>query len=400
MATAFPLFDPEPSADGPDADGLWSVSGLTARVREAIEGRFGSVGLRGEVSNLARPRSGHVYLTIKDDYAQIRAMIWKDDARKLVFDLENGLAVRAWGGLTVYEPRGDYQIIVRRLEPEGVGALELAFRQTVLRLEAEGLFDPTRKRPIPRYPSRIVVVSSPTGAAVRDFIQVATRRWPAIEILVVPSRVQGEGASAEVAAAIGLADRVKEADLIVVARGGGSLEDLWAFNEVAVARAIFRARLPVVSAVGHEVDTTIADLVADLRAPTPSAAGELCVPDASEVRRELDGLRGRLDGLLAGRLRSARSVLDSLEARARYSTRSGLDRRRLALERLGGRLDALSPLGVLDRGYSLTQNAVDGAVVRSASTLNPGDRLRIRLANGSVLARVESVEPVPVPVPS
>ena len=393
MASAFPLFDPEPT--GPDADGLWSVSALTGMVREVIEAGFGAVGLRGEVSNLARPRSGHIYFSLKDENAQIRAVMWKTDARRLVFDLENGLSVRAWGGLTVYEPRGEYQVVVRKLEPEGVGALELAFRQTVLRLDAEGLFDPARKRPLPRFPMRIVVVSSPTGAAVRDFIQVASRRWPAAEILVVPSRVQGEGAAAEIAAAIALANRVAGADFVVVARGGGSLEDLWAFNEEVVARAIFHSRLPVVSAVGHEVDTTVADFVADLRAPTPSAAGELCVPDARAIRQGLDALRDRLGTLLVGRLRAARSNLDSLDARARFAVTSGLDRRRLALERLAGQLDALSPLAVLSRGYSLTQTADDGSVVRDAATVAPGALLRIRLASGTLIARVESVEPEP-----
>ena len=229
---------------------------------------------------MSRPRSGHVYLNLKDDAAQIRAVMWKADARRLAFDLEDGTAVRAWGRLSVYAPRGEYQVILHAIEPEGIGALELAFRQVFERLKAEGLFDPERKRPLPRFPRRIAVVTSPTGAAIHDFIRVAKRRWPAVEILVAPTRVQGPGAAAEVAAAIALANSVAGVDLIVVARGGGSLEDLWAFNEEAVARAIAAARRPVVSAVGHEVDVTIADCVADLRASTPSVAGELCVPDA------------------------------------------------------------------------------------------------------------------------
>ncbi len=390
MAASFPLF--ESNAATADADGLYTVSALTAQIRAVLEGDFGSLGVRGEVSNLARPRSGHVYFSLKDDGAQIRAVLWKTDARKLVFELEDGLAVRAWGGLTVYEPRGEYQVVVRKIEPEGVGALELAFRQVVARLSAEGLFDPARKRPLPRYPRRIVVVSSPTGAAVRDFLKVTARRWPAAEVLVAPSRVQGEGAAAEIAEAIALANRVADADFVVLARGGGSLEDLWAFNEEVVARAIFGSRLPVVSAVGHEVDVTVSDLVADLRAPTPSAAAEMVVPDAVQIAASLQALRDRMANALVGRVRDARSTLQRLDDRARRALAVDLDRRRRDLARLAAQLEALSPLGVLARGYSLTQRFEDGAVVRSAADVAPGDALRTRLAAGSVVSRVESIE--------
>src|SRR3954469_21378457 len=286
---SLPLFD-RLDVPGP----LWSVSELTALVRETLEVGFAEIGLRGEVSNLSRPRSGHVYFCLKDDGAQIRAVLWRGDARRLVFDLADGLAVRAWGALTVYAPRGEYQVVIRRLEPEGIGALELAFRQTVARLASEGLFDPARKRPLPGYPRRIVVVTSPTGAAVRDLLQVIGRRWKGSEILIAPSLVQGAGAAAEVVAALALANRVAGADLIILARGGGSLEDLWTFNEEAVARAIVASRLPVVSAIGHEVDVTIADLAADRRALTPSEAGEICVPDAQEVQLELERLAERI----------------------------------------------------------------------------------------------------------
>ncbi len=268
--------------------------------------------MRGEVSNLSRPRSGHVYLGLKDDAASIRAVLWKSDAQRLVFDLADGLAVKVWGKLSVYAPRGEYQVTIRRIEPEGIGALELAFRQTVARLAAEGLFDPARKKPLPRFPRRIVVVTSPTGAAVRDLLQVTGRRWPAAEILIAPAKMQGLGAAEEVADALALANRVAGADLVIVARGGGSLEDLWAFNEEVVARAIAASRLPVVSAVGHEVDMTVADLVADLRASTPSEAGEVCVPDAREVAQRLDRLGDRLARAGRGRIDQARDRLDAL----------------------------------------------------------------------------------------
>src|SRR3954452_17530979 len=208
-----------------------SVSSLTGRIKDSLESDFADVALHGEITNLARPRSGHIYFSLRDSEASIRGVMWKSDAQRLAFDLADGLAVRVLGRLTVYPPRGEYQVVVRFLEPEGIGALELAFRQLFARLSAEGLFDPDRKRPLQRFPRRIVIVTSPTGAAVRDLLQVTGRRWTAADILVAPARVQGVGAGAEIAEAIGLANRVKEADLIIVARGGGSAEDLWAFNQ-------------------------------------------------------------------------------------------------------------------------------------------------------------------------
>ena len=385
---SLPLFDPRDDAES----ALWSVSELTALVQETLEVGFADVGLHGEVSNVSKPRSGHIYFSLKDDSAQVRAVLWKSAAKRLVFDLTDGLAVRAWGSLTVYPPRGEYQVVLRKLEPEGVGALELAFRQTVARLAAEGLFDPDRKRPLPAFPRRIVIVTSPTGAAVRDLLQVIGRRWPAVEILIAPTRVQGDGAAAEVAAAIAMADRVADADLIIVARGGGSLEDLWAFNEEVVARAIVATRLPVVSAIGHEVDLTIADLVADRRALTPSEAGEICVPDVLAVRRGLDDLRDRLARATGDRLRQSRTTLDALADRARRALRRDLDDRRHRLARLAGQLDALSPLAVLARGYSLTFIDRDGTLLRAADQVRKGTLIRTRLAAGSILSRVEAVE--------
>ncbi|MBX6315386.1 MAG: exodeoxyribonuclease VII large subunit [Isosphaeraceae bacterium] len=383
---SFPLFD---RLDEPSLTPLWTVSELTALVRETIEAGFSGIGLQGEISNLSRPRSGHVYFCMKDEGAQVRAVLWRRVAQGLVFDLEDGLAVRAWGDLTVYEPRGEYQLIVHKIEPEGIGALELAFRQTVARLAAEGLFDPARKRPLPPYPRRIVVVTSPTGAAIRDILQVLGRRWPAVEVLVVPVLVQGPGAAEQIAEGIALANRVLDADLILIGRGGGSLEDLWAFNEEVVARAIVASRLPVVSAVGHEVDVTIADLAADLRAPTPSAAGELCVPEAKAVRAQLDGLRDRLARAAMGSIAGAREDLSALAERARRALGLDLDRRRQALARLAAQLEALSPLAVLARGYSLTLKDDGATLLRSAADIRPGDVIQTRLATGTIISRVE-----------
>jgi exodeoxyribonuclease VII large subunit len=399
--------------DDPAGETLWTVSELTGRIKSALEAGFSGVGLRGEISNLARPRSGHLYFNLKDDSASIRSVLWKSTAARLVFELADGLAVRAWGDVTVYAPRGDYQFVVRSVEPEGIGALELAFRQTLQRLAAEGLFDPARKRPLPRFPRRIVVVTSPTGAAIRDLLQVVSRRWSAVEILIAPVKVQGQGAAEEIAGGIALANRIVHADLVILARGGGSLEDLWAFNEEVVARAIYGSRLPVVSAVGHEVDVTIADYVADFRALTPSEAGERCVPDAREIRDGLDYVAERLNRLARDKcerarlrlerlaeglarlgqehLREARRTLEALSGRADCAVRSALDSRHQTLIRAAAQLDALSPLAVLARGYSLTFADDDATVVRTAQDCRPGDRIRTRLASGSIVSRIEEI---------
>jgi exodeoxyribonuclease VII large subunit len=379
-----------PEADDPFSLAFESVSELTERIKEALNSQFGEVALHGEVSNVARPKSGHIYFTLKDDAASIRAVIWRSDARRLPFDLTDGLAVRALGGVTVYEPRGDYQLVVRLLEPEGVGPLELAFRQRFARLAAEGLFDPARKRPLPRYPRRIVIVTSPTGAAVRDVLQVTGRRWRCAEIFIAPTRVQGEGADREVVAALALANRVDGADIIIIARGGGSLEDLWTFNEEAVARAIAGSRVPVVSAIGHEIDVTLADLAADRRALTPSEAGEICVPDGREIALHLDRLAERLRSAGQAHLLDARARLDRLAERSRQALGQLLVDRRLHLTRLAASLDALSPLAVLARGYSLTLNHEDHSVIRSPDQVQPGQLIITRLAHGQITSRVES----------
>jgi exodeoxyribonuclease VII large subunit len=368
---------------------LLTVSELTAMIKEVLEAGFGDVGLRGEISNLAMPRSGHVYFQLKDEGAQCRAVMWKRDAQRLVFDLTDGLAVRAWGSLTVYPPRGEYQFTVREIEPEGIGALELAFRQTVERLAAEGLFDRERKRPLPRFPRRIVIVTSPTGAVIRDVLQIVGRRWPGVEIFVAPVRVQGVGAAEEVAAAIALANQLADVDFVILARGGGSLEDLWAFNEEIVARAIFASARPVVSAIGHETDTTISDLVADLRAPTPSAAAELCVPDVLEIRGLLDQFASRLGRGVSHPLKQARMGLSALADRHQRGIQLGWERRRETLMRLAAQLEALSPLAILARGYSLTHRDGDGLVLRAASDAPTGTLIRTRLASGTLLSRVE-----------
>jgi exodeoxyribonuclease VII large subunit len=365
-----------------------SVSELTERIKQSLESEFDEVAIRAEVSNLARPRSGHIYFTLKDDSASIRAVLWKNDARRLAFDLTDGLAVRCAGRVTVYPPRGEYQIVLRQIEPEGIGALELAFRQRYARLAQEGLFDQERKRPLPRYPRRIVIVTSPSGAAVRDLLQVTDRRWRQAEILIAPTRVQGTGSDREVVAAIALANQVAGADVLIVARGGGSQEDLWTFNEEIVVRAIAASKLPVISAIGHEIDVTLSDLAADKRALTPTEAGELCVPDASDVIIHIDRLAERLRLAGSSRLRDARLRLDRLAERVRHSLERGLVARRHSLARLAASLQALSPLAVLARGYSMTFRADGKTLIRARDEVQSGDLIQTRLAAGEIQSRV------------
>ena len=391
-----------------------TVSELTRKIKNQLENHYPDVWVTGEISNCRPARSGHVYLTLKDDQSQISAVIWRNTASRLPFELTDGLEVVARGGVEVYLPRGQYQLVIRQLTPRGVGALELAFRQLQEQLAAEGLFDADRKQPIPRFPRRIALVTSPTGAAVRDMLQVITRRWPAVDIVLLPVRVQGAGAAEEIAAAIGLVPDLPGVDVVIAGRGGGSLEDLWAFNEEIVARAIADCPIPIVSAVGHEIDVSIADLVADVRALTPSEAGELVVPHQDELKAWLQGARTRLVAALNQQAQRARARLESFASRPvlvrphgrirelagrvdelqRRMDRAARSRTRVSRDQLGvaaAALQALSPLEVLGRGYSVTRTS-GGQVVRTADDLNPGDEIITTLASGSVTSRVESAQ--------
>ena len=329
---------------------ILTVGELTAHIRGMLGTTFGDVLVRGEISQPRTPGSGHVYLTLKDADAVLPAVIWRSTAARLRFRPEEGQEVLAAGGIDVYPPHGRYQLIIRSLEPVGEGALQLAFEQLRARLEAEGLFDPARKQPLPALPRRIALVTSATGAAVRDMVSVIQRRFPTVTLLLLPVRVQGEGAAAEIAAALAFADAHAQADVLIVGRGGGSLEDLWAFNEEVVARAIASCRTPVVSAVGHETDTTIADLVADVRAATPSQAGELVVPLRDDLLRRLDEEQERLGRRMQVRIDRAWQRLEALGDRpVLRSGRGLLDPRRERLAHLGARLDARSPRASLRR---------------------------------------------------
>ncbi|REJ86333.1 MAG: exodeoxyribonuclease VII large subunit [Planctomycetota bacterium] len=394
---------------------ILSVSEVTRQIKDCLEGNFPAVAVRGEISGCSFAGSGHVYLTLKDDDAQLRGVIWRSRASRLKFDLHDGLEVVALGGIDVYPARGSYQLVIEEVIPHGVGPLELAFRQLHDRLAAEGLFAAERKRALPRFPRRIALVTSPQSAAVRDMVQVITRRWPGANLVIVPVPVQGDGAAERIAAGIGLLGEIPDVDVAIVGRGGGSLEDLWSFNEEVVARAIVASSVPIISAVGHEIDVTIADLVADRRALTPSEAGEIVVLDHRELLDGLDHLRRRLVVLLRERAAAARSRLDSLstrrvfarpverihqlgerlddvESRLQTAIRRRCESSRARWETLSTALDALSPLNVLRRGYSLTTRSDTGEIVREAGDVEAGETVITRVSRGRFTSRVASTE--------
>jgi exodeoxyribonuclease VII large subunit len=409
-----------------------TVAALTEQLRALLEERFPAVWVEGEISNFRLYGSGHAYFTLKDAEAQLRCVLFRNRGRRIRFEPADGLHVMAFGSVEVYAQRGEYQLVVELLEPRGLGALQLAFEQLKARLGAEGLFEPARKRALPRFPRTIGIVTSPSGAAIRDMLRVIGRRFGELHIVIAPCRVQGEGAAEEIAQGLRDLNALGDVDVIIVGRGGGSLEDLWAFNEEAVARAIAGSKAPVISAVGHEVDFTIADFVADLRAPTPSAAAELVVREKQAVVDSLAQLRARLERLAARPLRDLERRVDELTARLRREMRGELgraehrvalatralrasdpvtrlardrhrleslqarlvtaltrrrDRARYALQTAAGRLDSLSPLAVLRRGYSLTRTST-GAIVHGPSQVRVGDAIRVLLQRGSLDARV------------
>ncbi len=399
----------------PAAPATLTVSQLTAQVRGVIEGKFPSVWVAGEVSNFTRASSGHWYFTLKDANSQIKTVAFRGINLRLKFDLKNGMEIIARGRLTVYDPKGEYQFVVEEMHQKGVGAAELAIRQLKEKLFAKGYFSPSRKRPLPRPPRRVALVASATGAAVRDMIEVFAQRWPFTEVIVRPTRVQGEGSAQDISLAVRQLNWLHRNnrlcfDAIVLGRGGGSTEDLWAFNEELVADAIFNSQVPIVSAVGHEIDVTVADLVADHRAETPTAAVVALTPDRREVLAALGILRERMAEAAERRLKLAKQRLDQLATRsvlrrplqrindlkqrlddtaARLSRAAKVRLAQMAqkLAEVSARLETLSPLQVLSRGYSLTHTA-DGRLVRDAGPLRPGDLLITRVADGLIRSLV------------
>lgn len=472
MSTLFdlPFEEPEPdeSAAAPEpaagpARRVLTVSELTASIRVLLETRFAEVWVEGELSNTKVWTTGHLYFTLKDGAAQIKGVMFRSAVRYLKFAPEDGLHVIVRGRISVYDPKGEYQLVGEHMEPRGLGALQLAFDQLKRKLAAEGLFDAARKRPLPALPRRIGIVTSLDGAALRDIVRVLRRRYPNAHLVIAPSRVQGEDASSEIVRALRRIARVDGVDVVIVGRGGGSLEDLWAFNEERVARAIAACPVPVISAVGHETDVTIADFVADLRAPTPSAAAELVVRRKDEFCASIDRLTHRLASAMRGRLSRLQARLHALMARPGYAGQRGriamrarhvtelaaslrhaladhLARRSRRYEQLhralgahdprhrlgelrtrlvrqegrlaraiagcvhssvarfrplAARLDGLSPLAVLGRGYAVAWTGTRTAILRDAGAVAPGDAIVVTLARGELEARVTSVTPAP-----
>ncbi len=396
---------------GSRAKKIYTVSELTREIRFSLENTFGAIWVEGEVSNFIRHTSGHCYFSLKDAESVLSCVIFKRIADALKFDIENGMRFICFGRISVYDKRGQYQLYIEEAEPKGVGALQLAFEQLKNKLQQEGLFDAVHKKAIPVLPRKIGIVTSPTGAAIRDILHVVGRRFPDMHIILYPVKVQGAGAASEIKEAIGVFNRLKLVDVIIAGRGGGSLEDLWAFNEELVARAIYNSRIPIISAVGHEIDYTIADFVADLRAPTPSAAAEIVAGKKEDFINNISTLRQRLTNALLSKLDLAGHKLKALQERYAFkqprfliqqnfqriddltkSLTQGLShflqRERLRLSGLLEKLKALNPTSILARGYSITTKVSDGRIIKDAKELRNKDLIKTKLAQGEVISRV------------
>ena len=437
---------------------IYSVSELTQQIQQLIEGRFNSVWIEGEISNFRCPISGHYYMSLKDEYAQIKAVMFRAQNRSLSFVPKDGLKVIAKGRIGIYAPRGEYQLIIEYIEPLGIGALALAFEQLKRKLAAQGLFDESVKKPIPFLPQRVAVITSPTGAAIRDFLKVIKRRFANLEIIIVPVRVQGEGATEEIINAIELVNRRLDVDIIVLTRGGGSIEDLWAFNKEELAFAIRRSKIPIVSAVGHEIDWTISDFAADLRAPTPSAAAEILVKEKELLLKRIFEIKDRLVSIIRnkitqkllelnhfkGALKDPTKMLqerllrvDELALRCERAIFSHIEKKEerllslkkslyicspknkienakrelsfykkrlistilqklreniLYAKRLKNRLEDLSPLSVLKRGYSITLRFHDNKVITDPYDVKEGEKIKVLLAKGNLISEVLALE--------
>lgn len=403
-------------ARGHRQDAPLTVAQLNWYIKGVLEEAVPKVWVEGEVSDLSQPSSGHIYFSLKDEDSQVRAVIWRNTAAKLPFKLKNGLSIVCCGAVEVYPPRGSYQLIVRQIQPLGIGPLQLAFQQLHQKLSALGLFDPQLKRELPRFPKRIGFVTSPSGAAIHDFLQAATQLWSDFTLTVIPATVQGETAARDIVKGIQAAQRITPAlNVLIVGRGGGSIEDLWCFNEESVVKAIRACSIPVVSAVGHEIDVTLSDLAADKRALTPTDAAQVVLPNRKEILSRLSQTRMRSDGTIRNRLKSLRQRIESLSGRSvlarpheihlpRRQTIDQCDlRARRAIwallsakqELLSGKsraIAALSPLNVLARGYSLTRLASNLQTIKQPTNVQIGDAIESLLHQGRIVSRVEEIQ--------
>ncbi len=393
---------------------IYTVSRLTTEVKNLLEQNIAEIWIEGEISNFRRPSSGHLYFTLKDSQTQVKAVMYRSSAGKLPFKPEDGMKVLAFCKVTVYERSGQYQIMVNIMEPRGVGALQLAFEQLKKKLMDEGLFDKSHKKPVPVLPKKIGIVTSPTGAAIRDILNVINRRFSNIHLIINPVRVQGAEAPSEIAGAIDLFNDMGGVDVILVTRGGGSIEDLWGFNEEIVARSIFRSKIPIISAVGHEIDWTISDYVADLRVPTPSAAAELVVASKDELYAKIDGLEqllnlrtkqylSKLDNRLdllskswvftkpINRIKQLQQQVDDSDFRLNQVFLRGMDQKKNSLFLLTEKLHAYSPSSIIMRGFSITTGLTDKKALKSVKNINPGDRLKTYLSDGELISTVDRV---------
>ena len=403
-------------ARGHRQDAPLSISQLNWYIKNVLENAVPKVWVEGEVTDLSQPSSGHIYFSLKDDSSQVRAVVWRSTAARLPFKIKDGQAVVCCGAVEVYPPRGSYQLIVQRMEPQGIGALQLAFQQLHQKLASQGLFQDERKKPLPVFPKRIGFVTSPTGAAIHDFLEASRHRWSNLDLTIIPARVQGEFAANEIVRGIQLAHKLRpRLDLLIVGRGGGSMEDLWCFNEEAVVRAISKCKIPVVSAVGHEIDVTLSDLAADARALTPTHAAQLVLPSTSELKQRLEQIEKQINTLVQSRAKairlkleglsdrgiltrpheihlSRRQRIDELEMRGRQAIWNYLGSKKELLRSAVRAAEALSPLAVLARGYSLTRVANSTQPLQSVADVSVGDTLETTLQHGKISSHVRSID--------
>jgi len=402
-----------PKQDTPER--IFTVTEITREIKSILENGLPAVWVEGEISNYLLHSSGHRYFTLKDENSQIKCTLWRFRGNRLQFQPEDGMRVMAWGSITVYERNGQYQLDVAELVPAGLGRLEIAFRQLKEKLFKEGLFDEEHKKPIPRFPEAIGVVTSPTGAAIRDIVRIVRDRFPGVQIVLRPTRVQGQGAAEDIALAINDFNQYKKVEVMIVGRGGGSLEDLWAFNEEVVARAIYHSAIPVISAVGHEIDFTISDFVADLRAPTPSAAAQMVVENQKELLEHVGSVVNKLSGMFSSRLELSRQrltgvkesygfrrPLDIITQRSQKVDEAGrqlgggmekhFEAEAKLISLLGEKLKALSPASVMKRGYSVVRRLPDLRLLTDAAILREKDRIEVKFFKGKIESEVESID--------